>query len=55
MRKNPHVNNTIPYCETCHGSGPGYEFPIWPKCTDRAFGTICAECDHERSNEYGMA
>ena len=44
-----------PTCTICGGTGPGYEFPVWPKCTDKAFGTICAECDHERSNEYNMA
>jgi|TARA_B110001454_G_scaffold96477_1_gene91359 hypothetical protein len=48
MRKNPHVNNTIPYCETCHGSGPGYEFPLFPQSKNWAFGEVCAECDVEQ-------
>jgi hypothetical protein len=49
------MTNTIPTCTVCGGAGPGYEFPIWPRCSDKAFGQICAECDHERANEYGLA
>ena len=62
MRKNPNRlsgantgSHSIPYCETCGGSGPGYEFPLFPRCSDKTFGAICAECDHERANEYGLA
>jgi|TARA_Y100000310_G_scaffold1694_2_gene2154 hypothetical protein len=54
-RNQPAKMNNQPTCTICRGTGPGYEFPLWPKCTDKAFGTICAECDHERSNEYNMA
>ena len=43
------TNKTIQTCTVCGGSGGGYEFPLWPKCPDKKFGTICAECDYERS------
>jgi hypothetical protein len=49
------TNKAIPTCTICGGAGPGYEFPIFPRCSDKEFGAICAECDHERANEYGLA
>ena len=44
-----------PTCTICGGTGAGYEFPLFPRCKDKKFGAICAECDHERANEYGLA
>mgnify|MGYP001291283249 FL=1 len=41
---------TIPTCTACGGAGAGYEFPLFPRCSDKEFGAICAECDHERAN-----
>jgi len=42
------ARNMNPYCTVCGGSGAGFEFPLWPKCKDKPFGTICGECDVER-------
>lgn len=42
----------IPTCTICGGSGPGWEFPLFPRCPDKKFGTICAECDGERHANY---
>ncbi len=44
-----------PKCTICGGVGAGYQFPLLPICKDKKFGSICAECDVERANEYGFA
>lgn len=44
------MNRSEPECIYCKGSGPGFEFPLWPKCVDMSFGDICVGCDDGRSD-----
>ena len=39
------MTNNQPECLICGGTGPGYEFPLWPHTPGAKFGEICAECD----------